>query len=255
MKSDLVRGARDVEPLLAAHLVIANHSTHARIENFCASAGQGVHSRAFECEQRIADGKLGDAREIADLDHGESLQMHARTAGFQPSNQVEKIVEREIGVQAADQMKFRGAFTQTLFGALPDFFQGKCVGAGSVRAAAESAELAMRHADVRWVDVPVNVEVANVAVALFADVVRQPAQGQQIGRAINGDAVLEAEPFAGQNFGGDGFEARIVDYRNSGHSNKAHEVTASIRVLSLLAPCRQRLERPQVPTAQNAAAP
>src|ERR1700680_3035009 len=78
MKSDLVRGARDIEPLLAADLVIANHFANAWIENLRASAGQGIHSRVFQGEQRIANGKLGDSREIADLDHGESLQVHAR---------------------------------------------------------------------------------------------------------------------------------------------------------------------------------
>src|ERR1700730_14959252 len=113
-------------------------------------------------------------------------------------------------------MKFRGAFTQTLFGALPDLFEGKRVSAGRLRAAAEGAELAMRHADVSWVDVPVEVEVADVAVALFADVVRQPAQGQQIGRAVKGDAVFEGEPFGGENFGGGGFKPRIVDYWSRG---------------------------------------
>ena len=42
----------------------------------------------------------------------------------------------------------------------------------------------MRHADVRGIDVPVDVEVADVAVALLAHVVGQPAQGQQVRRAI-----------------------------------------------------------------------
>src|SRR4029077_1767783 len=81
---------------------------------------------------------------------------------------------------------------------------------------AEGAEFAMGHADVGGINVPVDVEVADVAVALFADVVREPAQGEQIGRAVKGDAVFEAEPFAGENFGGDGFEARIVDYGSRG---------------------------------------
>ena len=94
-------------------------------------------------------------------------------------------------MQAADQVKFRCAFTQTLFGTLPDLFEGKCISAGRVRAAAERAKLAMRHADVSRVDVPVDVEVAHVAVALLANVVGQPAQGQQIGRAVEGNAVFE----------------------------------------------------------------
>src|SRR5579863_3385766 len=108
-------------------------------------------------------------------------------------------------------MEFRGAFAQTLFGALPDLFEGKSVSAGRLRTAAEGAEFAMRHANVGGIDVPIDVEVADVAVALFAGVIRQPAQGQQVGRAIKSDAVFKAEPFAGKDFCGDGFEARIVD--------------------------------------------
>ena len=71
----------------------------------------------------------------------------------------------------------------------------------------------MRHADVGRIDVPVDVEVADVAVALLADVVGEPADGQQVGRAIEGDAVVEVEPLAGQHLVGDRLEPRVVDYR------------------------------------------
>ncbi len=94
-------------------------------------------------------------------------------------------------MQAADQMKFRGAFAQALFGALPNLLEGKGVGAGRFRAAAEGAELAMRHADVGRIDVAIDVEVANVAVALLANVVGEPADGQQIGRAVERDSVRQ----------------------------------------------------------------
>ena len=41
-QADLVRGARDFEPLLAADFVVANDFAHARIENFRAAAGQRI---------------------------------------------------------------------------------------------------------------------------------------------------------------------------------------------------------------------
>ena len=39
----------------------------------------------------------------------------------------------------------------------------------------------MRHANIGGIDVPIDVEVANVAVALLTNVIREPAQRQQIG--------------------------------------------------------------------------
>ena len=47
----------------------------------------------------------------------------------------------------------------------------------------------MRHADIRRIDVTIDVEVADVTVALLAHVVRQPTHGQKIARTIEHDAV------------------------------------------------------------------
>ena len=67
-------------------------------------------------------------------------------------------------MQAADHVKFRGAFAHAFRGALVNFFEREGVGAGRIRRAAEGAELAMRDADIGGIDVAVDVEVADVAV-------------------------------------------------------------------------------------------
>src|SRR5712692_4094196 len=177
-QADLMRRARNVQPLLAGNLVVADYFAHPRIEDFGAAAGQRVHTGLFQGQQSIADRKLGDAREVAHLNHGERLQVHARAALLESSHQVQEIMERQVRVQAADQVKLGGAFADALLGARKDLFERKGVRAGSIGAAAESAQPAMRHADVGGVDVAVDVEVADVAVALLADVVVQPAHGQ-----------------------------------------------------------------------------
>ena len=210
-QADLVRGAGDIEPLLAADFVVADDFAHARIENFRAAAGQRIDAGVLERDQRIANGKLGDAREVADLDHGEGFQVHAGAALLEAAHQVEKIFERQIGMQAADHVKFRGAFAHALLGALPDFFEREGVGAGRIGAAAEGAELAMRDADVGGIDVAIDVEVADVAVALLANVVGEPAEGQQVGRAVEREAVVGSQALAGQDLGGDGLKARVVN--------------------------------------------
>ena len=136
-RPDLMRGAGDVEPLLPADLVIADDLAHARVENFGAAAGQRIDAGVLEREQRIADGKLGDAREVADLDHGEGLQVHGGAALLQAAHHVQKIFERQIGMQAADHVKFGGAFADALLGALPDLFEREGVGARARRGCAQ----------------------------------------------------------------------------------------------------------------------
>ena len=204
-QAELVRGARDVQPLLAAHLVVADHFAHPRVENFGAAAGQRVHARFLQRQQGIADRKLRDTREVAHLDHGERLQVHSRAPLLQPAHQVEEILERQIGMQAADQMELRRSFADTLLGALEDLFERKRVGPRRVRAAAKGAQPTVRHADISRIDVAVDVEIADVAVALLADVVAKPADGQQVWRAIERDAVVKVESLAGQNLVGNRF--------------------------------------------------
>src|SRR5437899_7543029 len=148
MKPNLVRRARDSEPLLATDLVITDYLADAWIENFSASTRQRIHARVFEREQRIADGKLGDARKIAHLDHSKRLEMDTRTASLQSPDQVEKILKRKIGMKATDHVEFRGAFAKSLFGALPNLFESKRIGSGRFRTAAKGAELAMRDANI-----------------------------------------------------------------------------------------------------------
>ncbi len=225
-QADLVRGAGDVQPLLAADFVVADDFAHARIENFRAAAGQRIHAGVLERQQRIADGQFGDAREIADLDHGEGFQVHGRAALLEAAHHVQEIFEGQIGMQAADHVKFGGSFAHALFGALPDFFEGEGVGAGRVGIAAEGAEFAMGHANVGGIDVAIDVEVADVAVALLANVVREPAEGEQVGRAVERQAVGGVQALAGQDLRGDGLEPRVVN----------HQIVCQIRHLCLRFP-------------------
>ena len=53
-QSDLMRRARDIEPLLPADFMVANNFAHARIENFRAAAGQRIDAGFLQLEQRVA---------------------------------------------------------------------------------------------------------------------------------------------------------------------------------------------------------
>jgi len=83
-------------------------------------------------------------------------------------------------MQAANDVKFGGAFGDALRRALPDFFLRVGVGARGILVAAKRAETAMRAADVCRIDVAIDVVVAGVSVAQLANVIREPADGQKI---------------------------------------------------------------------------
>jgi hypothetical protein len=57
----------------------------------------------------------------------------------------------------------------------------------------------MRYANIRGINVPVDVVVADIAVFLLADVIREPAKRKQIVRLVKRDAVFRIEALAGEN--------------------------------------------------------
>ena len=101
------------------------------MENFRAAAGERIDARFFHFQQRVLDRKLREARVVVHLDHGEGLQMHLRKALLQAADQVEVIIERKIGMQAANDVEFRGAFGDAFRAARENFVERKSVRAGT----------------------------------------------------------------------------------------------------------------------------
>src|SRR5580704_13090173 len=121
------------------------------------------------------------------------------------------MVEAQIRMEAADNVKLRGAFANTLFRALVNLFKRKRVRAGRVGIAAKGAKFAMRYAHIGRIDVPVDVVIRNVAMAVLANVIRKPADRKKIGRTIQRDAVLHAQALASEYFLRDGFQPLVRD--------------------------------------------
>ena len=65
--------------------------------------------------------------------------MNARAALLQPANHLQEIFERQIGMQAADDVEFQRAFARTLLRALINLFERKVVRARRIRIAPKSA--------------------------------------------------------------------------------------------------------------------
>ena len=130
-------------------------------------------------------------------------------------------------MQAADHMEFRRAFAHALFRALVDFLERERVRAGRIGVAAKSAQLAVRDADIRGIDVAIHVEEAGVAVQLFAHVIGEPAGGQQVRGTIQSDAVFGGQALAGENFVRDGLQLRVVDAK-VGHGLRSDRLIACL---------------------------
>ena len=113
------------------------------------------------------------------LDHREGFEMDAGAALLQPAHHFQIVIEGQIGMQTADDVKFGRAFAHALFRALINFFERIHVRAGSIRIAPKRAQPAMRQANIRRIDMPIDVEIGDVAVPLLANVVREPADSQQ----------------------------------------------------------------------------
>jgi len=123
---------------------------------------------------------------------------------LQPANHFQKIFERQIWVQARprcgnSKRAFRGAPCSAR---AVNFFQGEVVRPPARWDRGQRRKsLAVGDTNVGRIDVPVDVEISHVCRASFrATVIRQPANGQQIRRAVQQDAIIDRKPLAGKNF-------------------------------------------------------
>ena len=192
--------ARHFQPLLAVDLVIANDPPHAFVEDLCAAARQRIHAGVHQLQQRLANGELAPLRQIGDLHHGERLQMDFRETLLQAAQHLAVPIQRQLRMQAADDVELGDRFAPALARAMPHFFERPGVRLGILGALAEGAQLAAGHAHVGGIDVPVDVEPGDVAVLALAHQVGHVADGQNVGAAEEREAVVEIQALAGLHF-------------------------------------------------------
>src|SRR6185369_15016733 len=116
-------------------------------------------------------------------------------------------------MQAADDVKFGDALGVAAAGALPDFLQRKGVGGGVLGFLAKSAEFAAGHAHVGGINVTVDVEESLVSVKSLTDLVRHPADAEEVGGAVKRQAVFRIQTLAALDFVADRQQAGIVKNR------------------------------------------
>ena len=122
-------------------------------------------------------------------------------------------------MQAADDVKLGDRFRVAGGRRLKGLFQRHGVGAGRIFLASERAQAAGGDADVRRIDVAVDVEVRGVAVHPLAHPVGQPADGENVAGAVKGESVGLVQALSGQDFVLDRMETGVVGLKwmRAGH--------------------------------------
>ena len=158
--------ARDLEPALARDLVLADDVAHAPGEDLGAAARAGVHAGVAAARgSRRRAGGLPDLRDPVELDHRPRLQVHAGELRLQRPEQARVVLERPGRVQPADDVELGHRLAVALARLGDALVDRHLVAAGLVDLLRPRAERAVHPAEVRRVQVPVDVVEGEVAVA------------------------------------------------------------------------------------------
>src|ERR1700680_837919 len=101
--------------------------------------------------------------------------MDLREALLEAGNQVEEILKRQIGMEAADDVELGHRFAIAGGSGLEGFLECHGVGTWSIFLSAESTKPAGGHAHIRGINVAVDVEVGLVAMHALPHGIRQSA--------------------------------------------------------------------------------
>ena len=187
----------DVEPALGRGLGAADLLADFGMEDLGAAAGQAAEPGLDQLLEHRFDRLPRDLAEPLDLDGRVGLDVDLGRGFLDPAHDVEVVAERQLVVQAADDVQLGGPAGAGLPGALDDLVAVHHVGPVFAQVGPERAEVAGVDADVGRVDVRIHVVVREVAVVSLAHQVGHRAQGEQVVRRLERQAILEAQPLAG----------------------------------------------------------
>ena len=113
-------------------------------------------------------------------------------------------------MQASHDVEFCDGFAVPGSRCLKGLFESHGVGARRVLFSPESAQAASSDAYIRRIDMAIHVEIGFIAVHALADMVRQPADRQNIAGSIQSQSVVSIEAFASQDLLVDRHKAGII---------------------------------------------
>src|SRR5579883_1695625 len=119
--------------------------------------------------------------------------MHHRVTLFQSRDHLAVPVERELGMQAAHNMKFGHGFRISPACRFPNLFKRHGVAVRIFRFLSKGAKPAACYADIGRIYMPVDVEIRHIAMHSLTHQVGHKAESQNVGAAIHGYAIFKAE--------------------------------------------------------------
>src|SRR5262245_37940448 len=123
VQSELVRCSGHLQPILARKLVIADDTANSLAEDLRAPSGLRIKPGFLELRQDLANTKLPPLRQVPDLDHRKRLEVHLRKSLLESSEQLAIPIQRQFGMQAADDVELRDGLRPAMSRLLPGFFQ------------------------------------------------------------------------------------------------------------------------------------
>src|SRR6478672_2368495 len=129
--------------------------------------------------------------EVVQLHHRKSLEMKLRVMLLKSGKQIGEITERQLGIQPARNMELCRAFFYSFTGNPQAVVNVMRVGVGLSRCAIKAAKLAVGVANIRRIEVAVNIEISGAAMLAAANAVGEFAQGRQVVGCEQSDAVFK----------------------------------------------------------------
>ncbi len=133
-------------------------------------------------------------------------------------------------MQTANDVKLRHRLAVPAGRGLPRLLERHGVGPSCVFLTAKGTQPAGRDADIGRIDMPVHVEIGDIAVHSLAHQVGQPADTQNVPRAIQCDAIVEAEALFRHHFVGDWQQPRVIGLKAMALRGKLGQAHLSLRI-------------------------
>ena len=102
----------DLDPSISADLFAADLLTDGGGEDFRAAARHGIEPGVLKLPENFVERKARYLGEKVDLDGRKGLEMNARTDALEPPQDVEIVVERKVGMEAADHVELQHVRTR-----------------------------------------------------------------------------------------------------------------------------------------------
>jgi hypothetical protein len=146
----------DVEPLLSATFALGYKAANTVVENLGARAGHGIHTCFFQGQQGFPWCNAADLTDVRYLWRPEGVELEAWELLLERAEEIGVIIEAKTGVVASLKEELFTAIAEGLFYLLSVGGEVRYIGFRMTGDAVEVAKLAIGHAHIGGVHVPVD---------------------------------------------------------------------------------------------------